>query len=69
MKKIFIAFLSLFVYLTTFAQNNAMPTEAATGLRANDKIWVVMTICLTILAGLFIYLINLDKKISTLENK
>ena len=57
------------LFITGFAQENGMANETATGLRANDKIWVVMVICLTILAGLLLYLISLDKKLSKFENK
>ena len=38
------------------------------GLRANDKIWVVMLVCLTILFGLMALLIRLDRKLHRLEN-
>lgn len=38
-----------------------------TGLRAEGKIYVVLAVALTILAGLFYYLIRLDKKISRME--
>jgi len=34
---------------------------------SNGKIYVVMAVVLTIVIGLFIYLINLDKKITKLE--
>ena len=35
----------------------------------NGKIYVVMAVVLVIVLGLFIYLINLDRKISRLEKK
>lgn len=38
------------------------------GLRANDKIWVVMLVCLTILFGLLALLIRIDRKLHRLEN-
>lgn len=41
----------------------------STGLRADGKIWVVMAVCLTILAGLFVYLIRIDRRISALEKE
>lgn len=48
--------------------------EAATdanpeGLRADGKIWVVMAVCLTILAGLLLYMFRIDKKITALERE
>ncbi len=36
-------------------------------MRSNGKIYVVVTVLLIILSGIFIYLINLDRKISRLE--
>lgn len=41
--------------------------EMADAMRANGKIYVVVAVCLTILAGLIIYLITLDRKISRIE--
>lgn len=41
--------------------------EMADTMRANGKIYVVVAVCLTILAGLIIYLITLDRKISRIE--
>ncbi len=38
-------------------------------MRSNGKIYVVVAVLLIILGGLFIYLINLDRKISRLEKK
>jgi len=36
-------------------------------MRSNGKIYVVVTVLMIILAGLFVYLINLDRKLSRLE--
>jgi len=36
-------------------------------MRSGGKIAVVMVVCLTILAGLILYLVRLDRKISRLE--
>ncbi len=41
--------------------------EMAGLMRSNGKIYVVVTVLLIILSGLFIYLINLDRKLSRLE--
>ena len=38
-------------------------------MRSEGKIYVVMAVVVTIVAGIFIYLVNLDRKISKLENK
>ncbi|HTN47166.1 MAG TPA: hypothetical protein VL098_12520 [Flavipsychrobacter sp.] len=44
----------------------ALP-EMADGLRSDGKIYVVVLVLATIFAGLIIYLIRLDRKISHLE--
>ena len=36
-------------------------------MRSNGRIYVVITVILVILAGLFLYLIRLDRKMSKLE--
>jgi len=36
-------------------------------MRSNEKIYVVMAVCLTILAVLFLYLIRIDMKVSKKE--
>lgn len=41
--------------------------EMAELMRSNGKIYVVVTVLLIILAGLFIYMARLDKKLSRLE--
>lgn len=56
----------LFIVLTSQAQNGV---QAPTGLRADGKIWVVMAVCLTILIGLILYVVRLDRKISKLEKE
>lgn len=68
MLKIFLRFVSciifLMVSLNSVAQQNA---EMADTMRSNGKIYVVVAVCTTILIGLFIYLLFLDKKISRFE--
>jgi hypothetical protein len=53
--------------VTLFAQ--AAPPEPENMFTANGKLGVVIAVVVTILAGLFLYLISLDKKISRLEKK
>jgi CcmD family protein len=43
--------------------------EEAEGLRSNGKIYVVVTVLATIFAGIFVYLVILDRKISKLEKE
>ena len=65
-----IALLVLFVTnaVLLFAQDNK-PVEMADVMRSNGKIYVVVAICLTILIGLFLYVWNIDRKISKLEKE
>lgn len=69
MKKLMLTLLSTALFLFSFAQDTATvyADRQATGLRAEGKIYVVLAVTLTILIGLFIYLIRLDKKITKLE--
>jgi hypothetical protein len=50
----------------TFAQENLI---AENPMRSNGKIYVVLAICITILLGLFIYLLSIDRKIKQIEDK
>ncbi|MBL0357417.1 MAG: CcmD family protein [Chitinophagaceae bacterium] len=45
------------------------PVEMADLMRSNGKIYIVVAICLTILIGLFLYVWNVDRKISKLEKE
>jgi CcmD family protein len=38
-------------------------------MKSNGKIYVVMAVVIVIVAGLFLYLLNLDGKITKLEKK
>lgn len=68
-KRIAIALLLGFMHLAAFAQN-ASTSEASNDLmRSNGKIFLVMTIVVVLIAGLLLYLISIDRKISKLEKK
>ncbi len=54
----------LFLSCAAFAQDKV---EMADSMRANGKIYVVVAVCLTILIGLFIYVLMIDKKITRFE--
>jgi CcmD family protein len=43
--------------------------EMADQFRADGKIYVVIAVVLLILVGIFIYLFNLDKKVTRLEKE
>lgn len=68
MKKIITAFLFCLVTAIVQAQDTLnTETEMADLMRSNGKIYVVIAVMLTILFGLIIYLVRLDKKITRLE--
>ena len=54
-----------FIFLMFFV--NAQDVKMADVMKENGKIYVVIAVMLTILAGLVLYLIRLDRKISKLE--
>lgn len=57
----------LLIHFFALAQNKNV--EMADTFRSNGKIYVVVAVILTIFAGIIIYLIRLDKKISKLEKE
>jgi CcmD family protein len=69
MKKLISLLLSLFFVSVAIAQENVTISDQQSGLRANDKIWVVMAVCVTILVGLVVYLVSIDRKITKLEKE
>ena len=56
---------SVFVYAQDSLQNEK--PQMADALRSSGKIYVVVTVLVIILIGLFLYLVNTDKKISRIE--
>ena len=69
MKQRFLTLIALSFCFLVQAQEVADTTAPATGMRSNEKIYVVVAVVITILAGLFIYVARLDKKISKLEKQ
>ena len=65
-KQLLIAFLMLTIPSVLFAQEK----ESGFGemMRSNGRIYVVVAVMLTILAGLILYLVRIDRKIKKLEN-
>lgn len=59
----------LLINLLTYAQETADTVPMADTMRSNGKIYVVLAVILTIFAGIIIYLIRLDKKMSKLEKE
>ena len=62
---VFAMMLSVFVYAQESLQSEK--PQMADALRTNGKIYVVVTVLVIILIGLFLYLVNTDKKISRME--
>jgi CcmD family protein len=59
---------TIFLLLITPLLANAEP-EMADTMRSNGKIYVVVTVLAVIFAGIFAYLVYLDRKISRLEKE
>ncbi|QNF32925.1 hypothetical protein HUW51_09335 [Adhaeribacter swui] len=78
---IFIMLLAAVPAANTLAQTTANTTvqaadagstsevEMADALRRDGKIYVVVAVIVTVLAGLILYLIRLDRKVSNLEQQ
>lgn len=64
MKKIMLMFILLMITIISFAQEKV---EMADTMRSNGRIYVVVAVALTILAGLILYVVRIDRKISKLE--
>lgn len=69
MKNKLIAFVLSMVVFGAKAQEASNNESMASVMRSNGKIYVVVAVVLTILFGLFAYLIRLDRKISKLEKE
>ena len=55
---------SLPLTVTSYAQ---VPNADGGVMRSNGKIYVVMAICITVLVGLILYVISIDRKIGKIE--
>ena len=60
---------SILFILTSFIANAQADVEMADQFRADGKIYVVIAVVSIILAGFFVYLFRLDRKITNLENR
>ncbi|HEX4875425.1 MAG TPA: CcmD family protein [Chitinophagaceae bacterium] len=67
LKKYGLFFFCLFFSTILFAQEKDV--SVADTMRSNGRIYVVITVVLTILLGLTLYVIRLDRKISKLEKE
>lgn len=59
--------MGLFFSVCSFAQSQEV--EMADTMRSNGKIYIVVAVCLTILVGLFLYVMNVDRKLRKLEKE
>jgi len=67
-KKISLVLLTSLFALFSIAQSDSnTPVEMADTMRSNGKIYVVIAVIVTILAGLILYLVRIDRKVSKLE--
>lgn len=69
-RRIFTLLLTFLFTTGLFAQTDANgQAEMADLMRSNGKIYVVVAVILTILLGLVLYLVRIDRKISRLEKE
>jgi hypothetical protein len=70
-KNYFLSLVFITISILAKAQDSAVARadREATGLRAEGKIYVVLAVAVTILVGLLIYLVRVDRKIERLEKK
>lgn len=61
--------LSTLLFILLSAGYASAETEMADTMRSNGKIYVVVVVLATIFAGIFAYLVYLDRKISKLEKE
>lgn len=60
----------LFGQITLFAQDTPTVSQSMEEvLRSNDKIYVVMAVCLLILIVLLLYIVSIDRKITRKERQ
>lgn len=65
----YLASVLLLMLLTIFVQAQEPVSKSGFGetMRSSGRIYVVIAVMLTILAGLVLYLVRLDRKISKIE--
>jgi nitrate reductase gamma subunit len=65
--KLLLFLISFFTSIIANSQSNSV--EMADTMRKEGKIYVVIAVILTIFAGIILYLVRLDRKISRLEKQ
>jgi len=69
LKKTGILLTSLLICIVAMAQNEATNNSNGDVMRSSGKLYVVLAVVLTIIAGLVFYVVRLDRKISRLEKE
>ena len=72
MKKLLRKFLFLItavMVIGTVSAQGSNPSAVGETMRSSGRIYVVVAVMLTILAGLIIYLVRLDRRITRLEKE
>ena len=68
-KNVFFLSVWMLFSLLLQAQEGSGKSSFGNTMRSNGRIYVVVAVMLTILAGLILYVVRLDKKISKLEKE
>ncbi len=63
-----IKIIAAFIMAALFSKN-ASAADMADAMRNDGKIWVVVTVLVIILLGLFIFLFSIDRKVSSIEKQ
>ena len=66
-KQFLSSLIAIILFIPAFAQNSGSDVAMADTMRSNGRIYVVVAVMVTILVGLILYLVRLDRKISKLE--
>ena len=53
--------------MQSFAQSSPDTLTTNDTMRSHNKIYVVMAVCLTIFAGLILYVVNVDRRVRKIE--
>ena len=70
LRRLSILFPILLIQMVVRAQDgSAQKVEMADTMRSNGKIYVVVAVCLTILIGLILYLVRIERKIAKVERE
>lgn len=60
-------FVVMGMLLSVVSMAQDKPVEMADTMRSNGKIYIVVAVCLTILIGLFLYVMRIDMKVRRIE--